>query len=128
MTGMPARCSAVSTSVVAETAGVELHHQFFARRRDQDALDAVDRIGVGDLLHQGFVERTLQAEVLLNFGHVAGKTDYSESCSAPSGSAGPRPGAEAGIGADGFVDEALGARDRFEHGKPRARNAVMAAE
>ena len=69
MTGMPARCRAVSTSVVLQAAGVELDHQFLARGRNHDALDSVDRVGVGDLLHQRFVERALQAEVLLDFRH-----------------------------------------------------------
>jgi hypothetical protein len=53
----------------AKAAGVELHHKFLAGRCDLNALNAVDGIGVSNLLHQGFVKRTLQAEVLLNFGH-----------------------------------------------------------
>ena len=57
----------------AKPAGIELDHQFFAGRRDLDALDAVDRMGIGNLLHQRLIKRTLEAEMLLNFRHLQGK-------------------------------------------------------
>jgi hypothetical protein len=35
-------------------------------------LDSVDRIDAGDLFHESFIERALQAKVLLNLGHDGG--------------------------------------------------------
>src|SRR5665213_2585407 len=50
----------------AQTRGVEFDHEAVARRPDYDALDSVERVYAGNLIHEGFIERTGELKMPLN--------------------------------------------------------------
>jgi hypothetical protein len=97
--------------------------QFLARRGHDNAFDAVDRVCIGYLSHQGLIERALQTEVLLNFGHGE-KSDYSET----QWLSGPAPAPSPGAVPIAVVTNALASPIACTRLRPRARKAVMAAE
>ena len=53
-----------------QTRGIVFHREAVFGRRQADLLDSINRIGSGDARHQLVVERVLQLELDLDFGHL----------------------------------------------------------